>query len=79
MIRQPLEDRLRHRGQCMRGWLVINPTDKPRITIGGHKGTDVSDVDLKFVTHSTDVLGPYLRLKASFRMNGASASVVSII
>lgn len=63
----------------MRGWLVINPTDKPRITIGGHKGTDVSDVDLKLVTHSTDVLGPYLRLKASFRMNGASASDASII
>ncbi len=63
----------------MRGWLVINPTDKPRITIGGHNGTDVSDVDLKLVTHSTDVLGPYLRLKASFRMNGASASDASII
>lgn len=54
----------------MRGWLVINPNDKPRITIGGHSGSDVSDVDLKLVTHSTDVLGPYLRLKASFRMNG---------
>ena len=58
----------------MRGWLVINPTNKPRITIGGHKGTDVSDVDLKLLTHSTDVLGPYSRLKASFRMNGAPGS-----
>lgn len=63
----------------MRGWLVINPTDKPRTTIGGHKGTNVSDVDLKLVTHSTDVLGPYLRLKASFRMNGKSASDTSIV
>ena len=63
----------------MRGWLVINPTDKPQVIIGGHKGTYVSDVDLKLVTHSTDVLGPYLRLKASFRMNGVSASDASII
>lgn len=63
----------------MRGWLVINPTDKPRIILGGHNGTDVNDVDLKLVAHSTDDLGPYLRLKASFRLNGASASDSSMI
>lgn len=61
----------------MRCWLDLNPTDKPRIFIGGHEGTDVSDVDLKLVTHSTEDHGPYLRLKASFRLNGATASDAS--
>lgn len=59
----------------MRGWLVIHPTERPRVIIGGPNGTDVGDVDSKLVVHnSTDYLSPYLRLKASFRMNGASFS-----
>lgn len=61
----------------MRGWLVINPTNKPRITIGGLDGTATSDVDLKFVSY-TDAYGMILRLKASFRMNGVSASNASV-
>ena len=63
----------------MRGWLVIKTTDETRITIGGLDGTGTSDVDLKLVIHSTDDLGPYLRLKASFRMNGVSVYEVSNI
>lgn len=61
----------------MRGWLVINTTDKIHITLGGLDGTGASDVDLKLVIHSTDALGPYLRLVANFRMNGVSASDAS--
>ena len=57
----------------MRGWLVINTSNNKRITVGGLDGTDTKDVDLKLVIHSTDALGPYLRLVASFRMNGALA------
>ncbi len=56
----------------MRGWLVINTIDGTRVSIGGLNGTGASDVDLKLVMHSTDDLGPYLRLQASFRMNGVS-------
>ena len=57
----------------MRGWLVIDTPNGARITVGGLDGTDTKDVDLKLVIHSTDALGPYLRLVASFRMNGAFA------
>ena len=44
----------------MRGWLVINTTNKNRITIGGLDGTETSDVGLKLVILFTDALGPYL-------------------
>ena len=62
----------------MRGWLVINTPDNTRITIGGLDGTATSIVDLKFVMHSIDALRPYLRLVASFRMNGLSTSDVYV-
>ena len=62
----------------MRVWLIINPTDKSHIIIGGHNGTDVSDVELKLVAYCTDVLGPHLRIKAS-RMNSTSTSDATII
>ena len=64
----PFVDRLRHRGNRLRGWLVINTTDGNRITIGGLNGTGTSNVDLKLTIQSTDALGPFLRLVASFRM-----------
>lgn len=56
----------------MRGWLVIRTPDETRVTIGGLEGTATSVVDVKLVMHSTEVLGPYIRLVASFRMNGVS-------
>lgn len=58
----------------MRGWLVINTPDNNPNTIGGLDGTSASVLDLKLVMHSTKALGPYLRLVASFRMNGVSTS-----
>ena len=73
-----LEDGLRQRDKHLRGWLVISTADGTRVTIGGLNGTGASDVDLKLVMHSTDDLGPYQRLKASFRMNGVSVFDVSI-
>ena len=62
----------------MRGWLVINTTDKIRITIGGLDGTGTSDVDLKLVIHTTDALRTYIRLVASFRIKCVSASNTSV-